>query len=192
VLKNVLYGLLTFSCCLCFSQNIFIKRDNKLVELSTLKNLKIHQYQVSSGKDSVYRITEVDSLYKSGDTLVVRPWAVEEVQYLDPDADISIQKLYKTGSTSFLKIPISEIDKLVGKKRSLSKVFGILSTVAFIGVATSMPLQLSNSDNQAIGRTLFIVAAPTLILSWTLQATLAKKRYYFDKNRTDKKLWIFN
>lgn len=188
--KQLLYIILFFSFC-SNAQNVFIKRDNKLVELSNLKSIKIHQYKLSSGKDSVYQVIDVDSLYKSGDTLVVRPWLTEETFYLDPNADVTIQRLYKTGSTSLIKIPIVEIDKIVGKKRALSKALGIISTVAFIGVAASLPLRFANPDSP-VGTNVFLVAAPTLLVSWTLQASVAKKRYHFDKNRTNKKIWMFN
>jgi hypothetical protein len=187
----VIFAILSI-CSISYSQNTFIKSGNKLVELSNLKSIKVHQYKLSSGKDSIYQVTDVDSLYKSGDTLIVRPWLTEETYYLDANADITVQKLYKEGSTSLVKIPITEIDRIVGKKRSISKLFSVVSTVAFLGVAASIPLRLSNTDNQNIGSTIFIIAAPALIVSWTLQATVAKKRYHFDKNRTDKKIWVFN
>jgi uncharacterized membrane protein len=91
-----------------------------------------------------------------------------------------------------VSIPISEIDKLTGKKRTLSRVLSYVSTVAFLSVAASTGLRLSNSTNQEIGNKMFFVSAPTLIVSWILQATIAKKKYHFDKNRTDKMTWIFN
>jgi hypothetical protein len=189
--SRILVCFLFVSFC-SLAQNVFIKSGNRLVELSNLKSIKIHQYKVSGEKDSVYTLTDVDSLYRSGDTLVVRPWLTEETHYLDPNADITTQKLYKPGSNTLVKIPIIEIDKIVGKKRSLSKTLGIVSTIAFLGVGASIPLRLSNADNQNIGNTLFVIAAPTLIVSWTLQAIVAKKRFHFNKNRTDKKIWVFN
>jgi hypothetical protein len=191
VRKQLLYILLYLSFNLQ-GQTTFIKSGNSLTELSNLKSVKIHHYKLSSGKDSIYQVTDVDSLYKSGDTLVVRPWLTEETFYLDPNADVTVQKLYKAGSTSLVKIPIVEIDRIVGKKRSISKLLSVISTVAFLGVAASIPLRLSNTDNQNLGSTLFIIAAPTLIVSWTLQATVAKKKYHFDKNRTNKAVWTFN
>lgn len=175
-----------------YSQNVFIKRDNKLVELSQLKSLKIHQFKQSKGKDSINFITEVDSLYKTGDTLIVRPWSVEEIYQADTNVNITISKVYKEKTKSIVRIPISEIDKLTGKKRSISRVLSYVSTIAFLSVAASTVLRLGNSDNQAIGNKLFFVSAPTLIVSWVLQATLAKKRYHIDKSRTDKKVWLFN
>lgn len=174
-----------------FAQNIFIKRENKLVDLSGIKNLKIHQYKSNSGKDSIYTVTDVDSLYKSGDTLLVRPWLTEETQFLDPVADITIQKLYKPGSNAQVKIPIVEIDRLTGKKRSISKPLAVISVVGFVGVAASMAMRSSVSTEQA-GNMVLFVSAPTLVVCWTLQATVAKKRYHFDKNRTEKKIWVFN
>ncbi len=173
------------------AQTLFIKRENRLVDLSGIKNLKIHQYKLSSGKDSVYSVTDVDSLYKSGDTLIVRPWLTEEIQYLDPAAEITTQKLYRSGSNSWLRIPIKEIDRLTGKKRSISKPLAVISVVGFAGVAASMALRSSASTEQA-GNIILFVSAPTLVLCWTLQATVAKKRYHFDKNRTEKKIWSFN
>lgn len=192
MIHRLLYISLILLCSFGFSQNVFIKRDNKLVGLDQLKHVKIHQIKTSSGKDSVNIITDVDSLYQNGDTLIVRPWVTEERFLNDSTVNITVQKIYNTNSKTLVKIPINEIDMIVGKKRAISKVFGIISTAAFLGVAASIPLRLSNSDNQTIGNTLFVVAAPALIVSWTLQATVAKKRYYFNKSRTDKKIWIFN
>jgi len=174
-----------------FSQTVFIKSNNKLADLSSLKSTKVYQYQLSSGKDSIYRITDVDSLYKHGDTLVVRPWLIEETHYLDPNAEISTQKLFKASSKQTIKIPIVEIDKIVGKKRAITKVLNVVSTAAFLGVAASIPMRFSKPDNPD-AKNLFLVAAPTLLVSWTLQATIAKKRYHFDRNRTKKRTWIFN
>ncbi|MDZ4664009.1 MAG: hypothetical protein SGJ15_03970 [Bacteroidota bacterium] len=175
-----------------YSQAVSIKRDGKNVHLSQLKSLKILQYKLSNGNDSVNIITEVDSVYKVGDTLIVRPWAIEEIYQLDTNVNITTSKIYKEGTKSLVKIPISEIDKLTGKKRSISRVLSFVSTIAFISVAASTVLRLGNSDNQAIGSKVFVISAPTLIVSWVLQATLAKKRYHIDKNRTDKKTWMFN
>lgn len=162
------------------------------MDLDGLKHIKIHQFKQSNGKDSVFTITEVDSIAKVGDTLLVKPWTVDEVHYLDPNADITITKIAKYKAKEMVKIPINEIDKLVGKKGTLSRALTFISTAAFIGVATSIPLRLGNSDNQAVGNTIFVIAAPALIVSWTLQVTVAKRRYHFDKSRTDKKVWSFN
>lgn len=189
-----------FLCALLFSfcsvaQNVFIKRDNKLVGLAQLRNIKIHQNissKINTGVDSVSIITDVDSLYKSGDTLYVRPWITEEKQAFDSTVNVTIQKIYNPRSKTQIKIPIKEIDVLTGKRRSLSRLFSFVSTAAFISVATSIPLRLSDPNYQAIGNTIFVIAAPTLIVSWTLQATVAKKRYHFDKSRTDKNIWNFN
>jgi hypothetical protein len=190
-MSKLLFLLFLFFVSPSFSQNIFIKKENKLVELSGLKNLKIHQYKLSFGKDSIYQITEVDSLYKKGDTLVVRPWVVEETHYLDPVAEINIQRLYKPNINTFVKIPIIEIDKITGKKRSISRPMAFISVAAFIGVASSMVLRAKARTEQT-GNAILLVSAPTLVVCWTLQTTVAKKRYHFDKNRTNKKVWVFN
>jgi hypothetical protein len=145
---------------------------------------------LSFGKDSIYQVADVDSLYKSGDTLIVRPWVVEETHYLDPVAEVNIQRLYKPG-TNTLKIPIIEIDKITGKKRSISRPLAFISVAAFVGVATSMVLR-ANAGTAQTGNMVLFVSAPTLVVCWTLQATVAKKRYHFNKNRTDKKIWTFN
>jgi hypothetical protein len=178
----------TFSFC----QNVSIKKDNKIVQLSQLKSLKIIHNKQSFGKDSINIITEVDSLYKNGDTLLVRPWSVEETYLLDSNVNVTVSKIYKERTKSLMRIPISEIDKLTGKKKSMSRVLSYVSTIAFLSVAASTALRLSNSTNQEIGKNIFFVSAPTLIVSWVLQATVAKKRYCIDKKRTDKKTWIFN
>ncbi|MBK7819166.1 MAG: hypothetical protein IPJ60_17740 [Sphingobacteriaceae bacterium] len=175
-----------------YSQTVSIKRDGKTVELSKLKSLKIIQNKTSNGKDSINITTEVDSVYKSGDTLIVRPYSIEEVFQLDSNVNITTSKVYKEGTKSLVKIPISEIDKLTGKNRSLSRALSYVSTVAFLGVGASTVLRFGNTTNQQIGSKLFYVSAPTLIASWILQATLAKKKFYIDKSRTDKKTWIFN
>lgn len=190
----LLLVLILFTWC-SLAQNVFIKRDNKLVGLSQLRNIKIYQnisYRTSVSADSVNVITDVDSLYKFGDTLVVRPWVTEEKHVFDTAVNVTVQKVYNPRLRTQVKIPISEIDILTGKRRSLSRLFSFISTASFISVATSIPLRLSNPDNQAIGNTIFLIAAPTLVVSWTLQATVAKKRYHFDKKRTDKNVWSFN
>jgi hypothetical protein len=189
--KTILAFLFLIPFC-SFSQNVFIKRDNKLTGFDQLKRIKIYQYKKSGNSDSVNIITEVDSLYKTGDTLVVRPWIVEERFLKDTTLEVSVQKIYKASSKTLLKIPVNEVDVVVAKKRSISKVFSIASTAAFIAVAASIPLRLGNSDNRTIGNAIFVTAAPILIVSWTLQATIAKKKYHFDKSRTDKAVWIFN
>lgn len=175
----------------CYAQTVSIKRDGKTVQFSQLKSLKIVQNKLSNGQDSIHIITEVDSVYKSGDTLMVRPWSVEEIYQLDTNVNITTSKIYKEGTKTLLKIPISEIDKITGKKRSISRVLSVVSTIAFVSVAASTVLRLGNTNNQAIGNKMFVISAPTLIVSWLLQATVAKKRYYLDKKRTDKKTWIF-
>ncbi len=177
----------------CPSQNVFIKRDNKLVDLSNLKNLKIFEYKTSNEKDSINFITEIDSVYKTGDTLFVRPFAIDEVHYLDPNADVTVTRIFKETSRTIVKIPIDNIDQLVGKKRSVSRILSWVSSIAFVSIAASIPLRLGNNDdNRAVGNAIFLTAAPTLILSWTLSATVAKKHYHFNKSRTDKKIWVFN
>lgn len=189
-LLRLLFFLLLISS-FSYSQTVSIKRDGKTVQLSQLKSLKIIHNKVSNGQDSINITTEVDSVYKSGDTLLVRPWAIEEVYQLDSNVNITTSKIYKQGTKSLVKIPISEIDRVTGKKRSISRVLSVVSTIAFVSVAASTVLRLGNSTNQAIGNKMFVISAPTLIVSWVLQATIAKKRYHIDKKRSDKKTWVF-
>ena len=160
------------------------------MDLDQLKNLKIHQYKQSNGTDSVYIVTEPYSMSKSGDTLVVKPYAVDEVHYLDTNNHITIQRIAKENSNELIKIPINEIDKLVGKKRSISRPLSWLSTIAFIGVGASFILRMGNNDVRLIGNKVFLTSAPVLLLSWTLQATVAKKHYNF--NGKGKSKWVFN
>ena len=70
-------------------------------------------------------------------------------------------------------------------------MYPVISVVGFVGVAASMAMRSSVSTEQA-GNMVLFVSAPTLVVCWTLQATVAKKRYHFDKNRTEKKIWVFN
>ncbi len=191
MIERLIYIILIFFSSFSYSQTVSIKRDGKIVKLSHLKSLKIIQNKLSNGQDSINITTEVDSVYKSGDTLIVRPWSVEEIYQLDTNVNITTSKIYKQGTRTLVRIPISEIDKLTGKKRSVSRVLSYVSTIAFVSVAASTVLRLGNSDNQIIGRKLFVISAPTLIVSWVLQATIAKKRYHIDRKRTDKKTWLF-
>ena len=155
-----------------YSQSVSIKRDGKTVQLLQLKNLKIIQNITSNGHDSINITTEVDSVYKSGDTLLVRPWSIEEVYQLDTNVNITTTKVYREGTKSLVRIPISEVDKITGKKRSVSRVLSYVSTIAFLSVAASTVLRLGNTDNQAIGTNVFYFSAPTSIVPCNTQLTI--------------------
>lgn len=192
-----------FSAVLCLSQpkaiteaetkqRIMIRQGIKLVNLTSYDEHAILQNSVSRGQDSISTLIYSYSIGYKKDTLLVIPEDVSRYRYMDTINAYTESFDYAKTTTITLKIPINQIESIKAKRQPLSKITGGITAASYVALICSPFIAMNKNDAVAdFGVALFLVAVPTIAISWSINGFYAKKRFHFDKSRTHKDVWKF-
>ena len=171
---------------------VMIRQGIKLLNLNSYDEHAILQNISSNGQDSISTLIYSYSISYKKDTLLVVPEDVSRYRYMDTINAYTESFDYAKTTTITLKIPINQIESIKAKRQPLSKITGGITAVSYVALICSPFIAMSKNDAVAdFGVGLFLVAVPTIAISWSINGFYAKKRFHFDRNKTHKDIWKF-
>lgn len=175
-----------------FKQPVIIHKGTKRMNLNHYDEFSVIYTKTSKGQDSLnIQIFTSEMRYKK-DTLIIKPTDLNMYRFMDTINAYSETKDFAPTTTITIKIPTKEIESIKSKKQPLSKITGGIASVSYVSLLCSPFIAMSqNSSVSNFGIGLFLVSAPVLAISWSINGIYAKKRFYFDPERTHKKIWKF-
>ncbi len=173
-------------------KSIIVKKGRRTFDITKYNVAFIVQNVTRNGVDSIRLKIDADSLIKCGDTLIVRPWYINEERFVNDSKPSRKSTSYDNVLNNIIKIPTKEIEKIKIKRQPFCIIMTSIATISYLGAITTIFAIPPNSEEQINKRTnitmgFFYVFIP----SFTTRLIFGKKRLHFDKNRTALKTWQF-
>jgi hypothetical protein len=124
------------------------------------------------------------------DTLYIKPTDITTFRLMDTLRPYNESRYYPSTSTTWLKIPVREIEYLKAKKQPLNKITSTILSVSYVTLLCSPFIAMSQDPQVSnFGVNLFLVSVPVLAVSFTTNAIWGKKKFRLDPKRTRRRVW---
>jgi len=172
------------------SNNITLKKGDKRISLNKYNEFGIIYHKTSRGLDSVSTEVYGNDIRAIRDTLYVKPTDITTFRLMDTLRPYNESRYYPSTTTTWLKIPVREIEIIKAKKQPLNKISSSILSVSYVTLLCSPFIAMSqNTDVSNFGVGLFLVSVPVLAVSFTTNAIWGKKKFRIDPKRTHKRVW---
>jgi hypothetical protein len=170
--------------------NIVLKKGEKRINLKKYNEFSIIFHKTSRGMDSVSTEVYTKEMRARRDTLYVKPTDITTFRLMDSLRPYNESRYYPNTTTTWLKIPVREIESIKAKKQPLNKITSTILSVSYVTLLCSPFIAMSqNADVSNFGVGLFLVSVPVLAVSFTTNSIWGKKKLRIDPSRTRKKVW---
>lgn len=198
--KILLLGFFVLWYHVSFCQDTAISHGPILISSKKTKSLHkfsdvefVYYLKDNKGEDSITYTVKAYSKEIKADTLFIGLENMDEYRkHSPPQKPYSIFSYYSYEPKTTIKVPLSQISKVTGKRYSLRFVTGSIAFFSAIGILSAAPIALfSQSKNK---EKLFYqvagIAAGTLAVSLTINYTLGKKVFHIDPKKNSKRIWM--
>ncbi len=170
--------------------NILLRKGEKKLNLKKYNEFSIIFHKTSRGMDSVSTEVYTKEMRARKDTLYVKPTDITTFRLMDTLRPYNESRYYPKTTTTWLKIPVREIEIIKAKKQPLNKISSTILSVSYVTLLCSPFIAMSqNTSVSDFGVGLFFVSVPVLAVSFTTNAIWGKKKLRMDTKRTHKKVW---
>lgn len=172
------------------ANNILLRKGEKKINLKKYNEYSIIFHKTSRGLDSVSTEVYTKEMRARKDTLYVKPTDITTFRLMDTLRPYNESRYYPNTTTTWLKIPVREIEIIKAKKQPLNKISSTILSVSYVTLLCSPFIAMSqNTSVSDFGVGLFFVSVPVLAVSFTTNAIWGKKKLRMDTKRTHKKVW---
>lgn len=172
---------------------IIVKKGKRTFDLLRYSETEIVQNVVRKGEDSLRLVIAADSMVKAGDTLLVRPWSINEERFAVDDKHTS-KSLFYNGpkpTTTLIKIPVNELERIKVKREPFCFIMSSIAAVGMVGSLVGLSIT-PDSDTRAKNRKNILTASyPVLMVGLTARLGWGKKKMNFDAKRAKRNVWKF-
>jgi sulfur carrier protein ThiS len=172
-------------------QSVLVKKGKKYYDLNEFNGIDLVQYVVRNNQDSLRIEIHGDSISKSGDTLFIRPWSVDEYRYVIDNKPSSSRIYYDHPTTTMIKIPIKEIASIKMQRQPFCFMMSSLVAASILGTFAGIAISSNTDNSNHTGDIIAISSYATWVVSLSARLAWGNIRMKFDPTRTHKKVWIF-
>ncbi len=170
--------------------DIVLRKNDKRINLNKYNEFSIIYHKTSRGLDSVSTEVYGKDLRARKDTLYIKPTDITTFRLMDTLRPYNESRYYPSTSTTWLKIPVREIEYLKAKKQPLNKITSTILSVSYVTLLCSPFIAMSQDPQVSnFGVNLFLVSVPVLAVSFTTNAIWGKKKFRLDPKRTRRRVW---
>jgi hypothetical protein len=172
------------------SNDIVLRKNDKRINLKKYNEFSIIYHKTSRGMDSVSTEVYGKELRARKDTIYIKPTDITTFRLMDTLRPYNESRFYPSTTTTWLKIPVREVEFIKAKKQPLNKISSTILSVSYVTLLCSPFIAMSQDPQVSnFGVGLFLVSVPVLAVSFTTNAIWGKKKFRFDPKRTRRTVW---
>lgn len=172
---------------------LILRKGDKHINLNKYNEYSIIFHKVSRGEDSISTEVYTNDLKYRKDTLYAKPTDITTFRLMDTLRPYNESRYYPNTTSTWLVIPVREIEFIKAKKQPLNKISSTFLSISYVTLLCSPFIAMSqNPEVSNFGVNLFLVSVPVLAVSFTTNAIWGKKKFRLDPKRTHRDVWEFS